>query len=63
MLNTPLIVKRTFTDGHQEKLGQLAENKTGIYFQYDESYLNQHTSSIAPFNIRADISTKKVTEI
>ncbi|MDD9196723.1 type II toxin-antitoxin system HipA family toxin [Aliivibrio sp. S3MY1] len=59
MLNTPLIVKRTFADGHQEKLGQLAENKTGIYFQYDESYLSQHKHSIAPFNIRADLSLQK----
>lgn len=59
MLNTPLIIKRTFSDGHKETLGQLAENKNGIYFQYNEAYLNQHPSSIAPFNIRSDLNLQK----
>jgi serine/threonine-protein kinase HipA len=59
MLNTPLRVKRTFSDGTKELVGTLAENRNGTYFQYDESYLNKHPSSIAPFNIKADLTLQK----
>ena len=59
MLKTPLNVKRTFSNGIKETVGQLAENKNGIYFQYDENYLTKHPLSIAPFNIKADLSLQK----
>jgi serine/threonine-protein kinase HipA len=35
MLDTPLKVNRTFSDGTKELGGTLAENKSGTYFQYD----------------------------
>jgi serine/threonine-protein kinase HipA len=59
MLDTPLKVKRTFSDGIKELVGTLAENKSGTYFQYDENYLHKHPTSIAPFNIEADLTLQK----
>jgi serine/threonine-protein kinase HipA len=48
MLKQKLSVSRRLSNGHSIKVGELAENSSGIYFQYDESYLNHH-SSISPF--------------
>ena len=48
MLKHKLVVKRKLSDGNSIKVGELAENKTGIYFQYNEQYLTQY-SSISPF--------------
>jgi serine/threonine-protein kinase HipA len=59
MLDTPLKVNRTFSDGTKELVGTLAENKNGTYFQYDENYLYKHPTSIAPFNIEADLTLQK----
>lgn len=59
MLETPLRVHRTFCDGTKDLVGTLAENRGGTYFQYAESYLTQHPSSIAPFNIKADLQLQK----
>jgi serine/threonine-protein kinase HipA len=59
MLDTPLKVNRTFSDGTKELVGTLAENKNGTYFQYDENYLYKHPTSIAPFNIKADLTLQK----
>lgn len=59
MLETPLRVNRTFSDGSKKLVGTLAENKTGSYFQFDEDYLTQHPTSIAPFNINADLVLQK----
>ena len=51
MLETPLQVKRTLTTGQCIDVGALAENKTGVYFQYDKEYLQRRNSSLAPFNL------------
>ncbi|MFC1520490.1 type II toxin-antitoxin system HipA family toxin [Pseudomonadota bacterium] len=59
MLDTPLRVNRTFSDGSKALVGSLAENRTGTYFQFDERYLAQHSASIAPFNIKADLTLQK----
>ncbi|MDC9613280.1 type II toxin-antitoxin system HipA family toxin [Xenorhabdus khoisanae] len=59
MLNTPLNVKRRFSDGSSVLVGQLAENKEGVYFQYDDSYLVTHPKSLSPFLIKADTSLQK----
>jgi serine/threonine-protein kinase HipA len=59
MLETPLRVHRTFSDGSKALVGTLAENRTGTYFQFDEHYLAQHSASIAPFNIKADLTLQK----
>lgn len=59
MLETPLRVNRTFSDGSKAHIGTLAENRAGTYFQFDENYLAQHPTSIAPFNIKADLTLQK----
>ncbi|PHM75070.1 type II toxin-antitoxin system HipA family toxin [Xenorhabdus kozodoii] len=59
MLNTPLNVRRKFSDGSNMLVGQLVENKEGVYFQYDESYLASHPKSISPFLIKADTALQK----
>lgn len=48
MLKHKLIVKRRLSNGREINVGELAENSTGIYFQYDEHYLSKH-SNISPF--------------
>lgn len=48
MLKYKLIVKRQLSNGSNIKVGELAENNTGIYFQYDEHYLSKY-SNISPF--------------
>ncbi|MCG3461258.1 HipA domain-containing protein [Xenorhabdus bovienii] len=59
MLNTPLNVKRKLSDGCHLLVGQLAENKDGVYFQYDKAYLAAHPNSLSPFLIKADASLQK----
>ncbi|MFB2685804.1 type II toxin-antitoxin system HipA family toxin [Shewanella mangrovisoli] len=59
MLETALTVQRTFSDGNKMLVGTLAENRSGTYFQFDATYLTQHPTSIAPFNLRADVSLQK----
>lgn len=54
MLNIPLLVKRRLSDGKVQNVGQLAENGSGVYFRYDESYLAAHQSSLSPFNLPWD---------
>jgi serine/threonine-protein kinase HipA len=49
MLSSKLVVKRTLSDGRKVRVGELAENRSGTFFQYDESYLNQHSQSLSPF--------------
>ena len=48
MLDHKLVVKRKLANGNTIKVGELAENKSGIYFQYNEQYLNQY-GNISPF--------------
>lgn len=43
-----MIVNRRLASGDIVQEGELAENRSGIYFQYDESYLIKH-SSLSPF--------------
>ena len=50
-----LTVRRCLSDGHIVNVGQLAQNKTGVYFQYDVRYLNKHPS-LSPFNLPFDQS-------
>lgn len=48
MLKHKLIVNRRLSNGDSVKVGELAENKSGIYFQYNERYLASF-SNISPF--------------
>ena len=36
-----LAVWRTFSDGRQVRVGGLAQNRQGVFFQYDADYLTQ----------------------
>lgn len=53
MLNSKLVVKRTLSDGSKIRVGVLAENRNGTFFQYDQSYLNNHNSSLSPFALNS----------
>lgn len=48
-----LNVLRTLVDGHKIKVGELAENRQGIFFAYDDHY-RQHfpNLSLSPFKLR-----------
>lgn len=59
MLNSKLIVKRTLSDGRKVRVGVLAENRKGTFFQYDESYLNHHNKSISPFALNPSAILQK----
>ena len=48
MLDHKLVVKRKLASGNAVKVGELAENKNGIYFQYNQQYLAQY-GNISPF--------------
>ncbi|WP_448218568.1 type II toxin-antitoxin system HipA family toxin [Endozoicomonas sp. 2B-B] len=45
-----LSVHRRFSDGTKHKVGELAQNQQGIFFQYDESYLSRF-HSLSPFTL------------
>lgn len=58
MLSYPLIVKRTLSTGERVCVGRLAENKQGVFFQYDSDYLahnsrknNRHNNNLSPFKL------------
>jgi serine/threonine-protein kinase HipA len=50
-----LTVSRTFSTGQQVRVGELAQNRQGVFFQYDADYLAQF-SSISPYGLSWDAS-------
>ncbi|PAY01036.1 phosphatidylinositol kinase [Pseudoalteromonas sp. HM-SA03] len=56
MLKSALTVKRTLSTGEKVIVGKLAENSKHSFFQFDETYLGAHPTSLAPFNLAADTS-------
>lgn len=56
MLKSALTVKRTLSTGEKVLVGKLVENSTQSFFQFDETYLSAHPTSLAPFNLEADTS-------
>ena len=56
MLKSALTVKRTLSTGEKVLVGKLVENSQQSFFQFDEDYLGTHSSSLAPFNLKADTS-------
>lgn len=50
-----LEVKRKLSDGSQVVVGELAQNRQGVYFQYNDDYLS-HYSNLSPFNLSFDSS-------
>jgi len=62
MLEHKLMVKRKLSDGNSIKVGELAENRNGIYFQYNDKYLNQHTN-ISPFALEESLEAQLAPQI
>lgn len=52
-----LDVWRKLASGAAVKVGELAQNKQGIYFQYHTDYLNQY-QNLSPFNLKFDSSVQ-----
>jgi serine/threonine-protein kinase HipA len=52
MLDYPLTVKRRMANGTTQTVGQLAEDRQGIWFKYNNDYLSQHSISLAPFTLQ-----------
>jgi serine/threonine-protein kinase HipA len=50
-----LDVKRRLSDGRQVAVGEIAQNRQGVYFQYDDDYLTNY-SNLSPFNLNFDSS-------
>lgn len=50
-----LAVFRKLTDGTNVAVGTLAQNRQGVYFQYDAGYLQQY-HNLSPFNLNFDSS-------
>ncbi len=63
MLNHKLIVKRRLSDGSSVNVGELAENSQGIFFQYNDAYLEQNTTSLAPFSVEFNDSLQKAPTV
>ena len=53
-----LAVWRTFSDGRQVRVGGLAQNRQGVFFQYDADYLTQF-SPLSPFTLKWDTSVQQ----
>jgi len=41
------------SDSRRSQVGELAQNRRGVYFQYDADYLREHPS-LSPFNLPVD---------
>ena len=52
-----LTVWRTFSDGLKVEVGGLAQNRQGVFFQYNEAYLQQYPA-LSPFTLKADSSVQ-----
>ena len=53
-----LHVHRRFSGGSKHKVGELAQNQQGIFFQYDEHYLNRF-HSLSPFTLPFEITLNR----
>lgn len=61
MLDYPLIVKRKLASGAVQTVGELAEDKSGTYFQYDDKYLSEHNASLSPFKLNTNNLLQKAS--
>ena len=62
MLDHKLMVKRKLSNGNAIKVGELAENRNGIYFQYNDEYLNIY-SNISPFALEKSLEAQLAPHI
>ena len=53
-----LAVFRRLSDGRRPRVGELAQNRRGVYFQYDADYLREHPS-LSPFNLPFDSALRQ----
>jgi len=53
-----LTVWRTFANGQQVRVGGLAQNREGVFFQYAPDYLVEHCS-LSPFALKWDSSVQR----
>lgn len=54
-----LTVYRTLMDGRKIRVGELAENKQGIFFAYDENYLSNYPNLSPLSRSIINLNTKK----
>ena len=52
-----LAVWRTFSDGQRALVGGLAQNRQGVFFQYDADYLARF-SPLSPFALKWDATVQ-----
>lgn len=57
-----LEVVRTLQSGAKVPVGVLAQNKQGVFFQYDQHYLN-HFHNVSPFTLDADRSIQPAPKV
>jgi len=57
-----LEVWRTLSDGSSIPVGELAQNKQGVYFQYRNNYLDKF-SSLSPFNLSFDSTVQLAPKV
>lgn len=48
-----LDVRRRLSDGHRVLVGRLAQNRQGVFFQYEDAYCREH-HSLSPFQLPFD---------
>jgi len=56
-----LNVQRTLTTGEIVSVGVLAQNRQGVFFQYDESYVNKF-GNLSPFTLQADVRLQQASK-
>lgn len=53
-----LVVSRTLSSGRKLAIGILAQNRQGVFFQYDQKYLNSF-ENLSPFAVQLDASLQQ----
>lgn len=53
-----LDVFRSLSIDAKVKVGQLAQNQSGIYFQYDQAYVSRH-ANLSPFSLKFNLDLQK----
>ncbi len=56
-----LSVVRTLSTGERVAVGVLAQNRQGVFFQYDESYIRQF-GNLSPFTMQANTQVQSVSK-
>jgi len=57
-----LNVGRTLTTGEIVSVGVLAQNRQGVFFQYDEGYLGRF-GNLSPFTLRGDVRLQQAPKV